>query len=86
MTKILITEDDETIRTALAVILSDNGLCPITASSCEQALQLFDECDLCLLDLMLPGGSGTALYGLLGGLMVVTAGAVLTLRKKKNKA
>ncbi|MBP1536557.1 MAG: response regulator transcription factor [Ruminococcus sp.] len=58
MTKILITEDDETIRTALAVILSDNGLCPITASSCEQALQLFDECDLCLLDLMLPGGSG----------------------------
>lgn len=32
------------------------------------------------------GGPGTALYGLLGGLMVVTAGAVLTLRKKKNKA
>ncbi len=32
------------------------------------------------------GGSGTALYGLLGGLMVVTAGAALTLRKKKNKA
>ena len=33
------------------------------------------------------GGPGTALYGLLGGLMMVTAGAVLTLRrKKKNKA
>ena len=32
------------------------------------------------------GGPGTALYGLLGGLMVITAGAVLTLRKKKNKA
>ena len=32
------------------------------------------------------GGPGTALYGLIGGLMVVTAGAVLTLRKKKNKA
>lgn len=32
------------------------------------------------------GGPGTALYNLLGGLMVVTAGAVLTLRKKKNKA
>ena len=32
------------------------------------------------------GGSGTAVYGLIGGLMVVTAGAVLTLRKKKNKA
>lgn len=52
MTKILITEDDETIRTALAVILGDNGFCPITASSCEQALQLFDECDLCLLYLI----------------------------------
>ena len=32
------------------------------------------------------GGPGTALFGLLGGLMVITAGAVLTLRKKKNKA
>lgn len=31
------------------------------------------------------GGSGTAVYGLIGGLMLVTAGAVLTLRKKKNK-
>ena len=37
-------------------------------------------------DLPKTGGPGTALYGLLGGLMVVTAGAVLTLRKKKNKA
>jgi DNA-binding response OmpR family regulator len=58
MTSILITEDDETIRTALAVILKDNGLHPVTASCCEQALQLFDECDLCLLDLMLSDGSG----------------------------
>ena len=33
------------------------------------------------------GGPGAALYGLLGGLMAVTAGALLTLRrKKKNKA
>ena len=32
------------------------------------------------------GGTGTELYILLGGLMVVTAGAVLMLRKKKNKA
>ena len=31
------------------------------------------------------GGPGTALYGLIGGLMVVTAGAALMLRKKKNK-
>ena len=32
------------------------------------------------------GGPGTALYTLLGGLMVVTACAVLTIRRKKNKA
>ena len=32
------------------------------------------------------GGPGTALYGLIGGLMVITAGAVLTLRKNNNKA
>ncbi len=32
------------------------------------------------------GGPGTALYTLLGGLIFAMAGAVLTLRKKKNKA
>ena len=58
MAKILITEDDETIRTALSVILADNGFETAAAQGCAEALQLFDECDLCLLDLMLRDGSG----------------------------
>ncbi len=32
------------------------------------------------------GGPGAVVYGLIGGMIAVTAGAVLTLRKKKNKA
>ena len=58
MTRILITEDDETIRTALSVILNDNGFEPILAVNCREAMERFDGCDLCLLDLMLPGGNG----------------------------
>ena len=58
MAKILITEDDETIRTALSVILADNGFKTEAAQGCAEALQLFDECDLCLLDLLLRDGSG----------------------------
>lgn len=58
MQKILITEDDDTIRSALAVILSDNGFEPVFASGCREAIERFDGCSLCLLDLMLPDGSG----------------------------
>ena len=32
------------------------------------------------------GGSGTALYELIGGLMMTTAGAALILRKRESKA
>ena len=58
MTRILITEDDETIRSALSVILRDNGFETVLAVNCREALAWFDGCDICLLDLMLPGGSG----------------------------
>lgn len=58
MTRILITEDDETIRTALSVILSDNGFETVTAENYSEAVERFDGCGLCLLDLMLPDGSG----------------------------
>ena len=58
MTRILITEDDETIRTALGVILGDNGFDTVSAKSCNEALEAFDSCQLCLLDLMLGDGSG----------------------------
>ena len=58
MTRILITEDDETIRTALSVILRDNGFEPVLAVNCREATDCFDGCELCLLDLMLGDGSG----------------------------
>ena len=58
MQRILITEDDYTIRAAVAAILKDNGFEPVYAKSCEEALQSFEGCDLCLLDLMLGDGSG----------------------------
>ena len=55
---ILITEDDNTIRAALAVILRDNGFEPVFAADCREALARFSRCGLCLLDLMLGDGSG----------------------------
>lgn len=58
MTRILVTEDDATIRAALAVILRDAGFEPVFAESCAKAETLFDGCTLCLLDLMLSDGSG----------------------------
>lgn len=51
-TRILITEDDETIRAALSDILSDNGFETVLTVNCREAIQRFDECDLCLLDLL----------------------------------
>ena len=52
MTRILITEDDETIRAALSDILSDNGFETVLAVNGREAMQRFDGCDLCLLDLL----------------------------------
>ena len=56
--KILVTEDDPTIRAALAVILRDNGFEPVFAENCAEAKARFAECGLCLLDVMLEDGSG----------------------------
>lgn len=58
MTRILVAEDDATIRAALALILKDNGYEPVFAVSGEEAGKLFDGCNLCLLDLMLGDSSG----------------------------
>lgn len=58
MARILITEDDITIRSAVEVILADNGFETVSATNCAQAIERFDGCDVCLLDLMLPGDSG----------------------------
>ena len=52
MTRILITEDDETVRAALSDILSDNGFETVLAVNGREAMRRFDGCDLCLLDLL----------------------------------
>lgn len=51
-TRILITEDDETVRAALSDILSDNGFETVLTVNCREAMQRFDRCDLCLLNLL----------------------------------
>ncbi|HEY0186844.1 MAG TPA: response regulator transcription factor [Cellulomonas sp.] len=61
MTRILLVEDEESYRDPLAYLLAREGYQVATAASGTQALELFDQdgADLVLLDLMLPGVSGT---------------------------
>jgi DNA-binding response OmpR family regulator len=61
MKKILIIEDDNDINNMLCDLLKQNGYVPVSAYSGTEALMLFvnDKYDLVLLDLMLPGKSGS---------------------------
>ncbi|MCL1872089.1 MAG: response regulator transcription factor [Promicromonosporaceae bacterium] len=61
MTRILVVEDEESYRDPLTYQLTREGFDVVEASSGTQALELFDAqgADLVLLDLMLPGLSGT---------------------------
>ena len=61
MTKILAVEDEESFSDALAYLLGREGFEVIVADSGTAAIELFDRqgADLILLDLMLPGLSGT---------------------------
>ena len=61
MIKILVLEDDENIRIGLCHILKTKGFEPKPAGSLAEARELFRECALCLLDVMLPDGSGVDL-------------------------
>ncbi|HMC22929.1 MAG TPA: response regulator, partial [Thermoanaerobaculia bacterium] len=60
MAKILIVDDEQSIRTTLAKILEDEGHSASLADSGEEALAQFarDEFDLIILDLWLPGVDG----------------------------
>jgi two-component system nitrogen regulation response regulator NtrX len=60
MAKILITDDEESIRTTLAQILGDEGHRTILCETGEEAIAQIarDELDLVLLDLWLPGIDG----------------------------
>ena len=60
MAKILIVDDEQSIRTTLAKILEDEGHRTVVADSGEEGLAQFarDEFDLIVLDLWLPGVDG----------------------------
>ena len=59
MTKILILEDETSIRSFIRVNLKKNGFEAVEAASGEQALEKLDASfDLALMDVMLPGISG----------------------------
>jgi len=61
MTKILVVEDEESFSEALSYLLGREGFEVIVADSGSKAIEEFDRvgADLVLLDLMLPGLSGT---------------------------
>ena len=61
MTKILVVEDEESFSEALAYLLGREGFDVTVADSGPKAIEAFDRvgADLGLLDLMLPGLSGT---------------------------
>lgn len=61
MTTILIVEDEESLADPLAFLLRKEGFEPIVAHDGKTALEEFErhDVDIVLLDLMLPGMSGT---------------------------
>jgi two-component system response regulator RegX3 len=61
MARILVVEDEETLSEAIAFLLSKEGFEVSVAASGPEAIAQFDKsgADLILLDLMLPGLSGT---------------------------
>lgn len=61
MTRVLVVEDEESISEALAFLLRKEGFDVHVAADGQQALELFDRdgAEMVLLDLMLPGLSGT---------------------------
>jgi two-component system response regulator RegX3 len=61
MTRILVVEDEESFSEALAYLLGKEGFDVVVADTGTAAVELFDKhgADLVLLDLMLPGLSGT---------------------------
>lgn len=58
--QILVVEDDELLRDGLSELLSGEGYCADSCSSCEEAEKALkvNRYDLIILDVMLPDGSG----------------------------
>lgn len=58
--RVMVVEDDHSVRTLVRLLLEDAGLVVVEASSGTQAIERFgiDPVDLVLLDLRLPGLNG----------------------------
>lgn len=55
MNKLLIIEDDVTIRNALRILLENQGYTVVEATNGEEGLELFDKTfDLLIIDIMMP--------------------------------
>lgn len=64
MSRVLIVEDEESFADPLAFLLRNEGFTPTVVTNGTDALDAFDRdgTDIVLLDLMLPGMSGTEVY------------------------
>lgn len=63
MARILVVDDNETLRTLIAQALESEGYVAIGASSGEEAIEVasFSPPDLCLVDQVMPGMTGSDL-------------------------
>jgi two-component system phosphate regulon response regulator PhoB len=61
--RVLVVEDNATLRALLSLALESNGYVPIAAESCESAMELaaVDPPDLWIIDHTMPGMSGADL-------------------------
>ena len=78
--RILVVEDEPAIAESVAYALSRDGFTVDTATTCGDAERKAPECDLIVLDLMLPDGSGFDLIGQLRRQSVLTPIIVLSSR------
>ncbi len=63
--KILVIDDEETLRNLVAKLLEMEGYAVLTAASGDEGLELArkERCDLVLLDLLMPGRDGWCVLG-----------------------
>jgi DNA-binding NtrC family response regulator len=79
--RLLVVDDDDSLRKACCEIASGMGFVPLSASSVPEALAVLKQqqpIDLLLLDLKLPGGGGLSLLGQVKTLYPKTGVVVMT--------
>src|SRR5260370_23027319 len=78
--RLLVVDDEESLRITTAAILEKEGYVVDTASSGEEAMSLFDsaEYDLVLTDLHMEGGDGLSVLGEIRRRSPLTISVVLT--------